>query len=229
MPLRDAVLSAGLIPNDDSTQATKKAYAERLSRAFSEEIAAGMREIGFPYAKPQRGEPGEKEFLGGLGTKKVDVSYSDERQGLIQAVTVKTICFPPFGKNLKNRFGDLCTESITLHMRFPYATVCMFFAFPDIADTDQSERRKVSTFRRAMKLLATVGGRSGYTDAGEKFESVVLMLFEPKRPGKDGGGFRLFDAVTGAELTEKEYFSLLRELHDLRNPHAPIADDQDND
>lgn len=229
MSLSDAVRIAGPIPDGDTAQAAKKAYAERLSRALAEEIAAGMREIGFPTAKPQRGEPGEKEFLGGLGTKKVDVSYSDERQGLIQAVTVKTICFPPFGKNLKNRFGDLCTESITLHMRFPYATVCMFFAFPDIADADQSERRKVSTFRRAMKLLATVGGRSGYTDAGEKFESVALMLFEPVRKGSGRCGFKLFNAATGREMTEADYFDHLRELHDLRNPHAPIQGDEELD
>jgi hypothetical protein len=227
MSLIDAIRTAGPIPADTATRDTKKAYAERLSKALAEEIAAGMREVGFSQTKPQRGQPGEKEFHGGLGSKKVDVSYSDERHGLIQAVSVKSICFPPFGKNLKNRFGDLCTEAITLHMRFPYASVCMFFAFPVTADEDKTERRTRSTFRRAMKLLSTVGGRNGYMDAGEKFENITLMLFKPLVKAGDTGGFKLFDAMTEKGLTEKEYFIRLRDLHDLRNPHAPIVDDTD--
>lgn len=227
MSLIHAIQAAGTIPPGAAPQAAKKRYAEKLSKALAEEIAAGMREAGFAQTKPLRGKPGEKEFHGGLGSKKIDVSYSDERHGLIQAVSVKSICFPPFGKNLKNRFGDLCTEAITLHMRFPYASVCMFFAFPQTADEDKTERRTRSTFRRAVKLLSTVGGRSGYTDAGEKFENITLMLFKPLAKPGDKGSFRLFDAMTEEELTEAQYFLRLRDQHDLRNPHAPIVDDAD--
>jgi len=188
-----------------------------------------MRDVGFKNTKPLRGRPGEKAFYGGLGSKKVDVSYSDERHGLIQAVSIKSICFPKYGKNLKNRFGDLCTEAITLHMRFPYATVCAFFAFPEAADNDRSKQRKVSTFRRAMKLFSTVAGRIGYTDAGEKFESVTLMLFKPLvKPGSQVR-FKLFDATTEKSLTEKEYYLRLRDQHDLRNPHASILDEEDEE
>ena len=227
MSLVDAIRSAGPIPPDSAARDAKKAYAETLSRGLAEEIAAGMRGAGFAGTKPLRGEPGEKEFHGGLGSKKVDVSYSDERHGLIQAVSVKSICFQPFGKNLKNRFGDLCTEAITLHMRFPYATVCMFFAFPASADGDTTERRSRSTFRRAMKLLSTVGGRNGYTDAGEKFENITLMLFQPLVAPDSAPAFKLFDAMTEEELTEEQYFVRLRDQHDIRNPHSPIADDVD--
>lgn len=227
MSLKDAVRAAGVIPSQTASRDDKKRYAERLSKALAEEIAEGMRQVGFANTKPFKGQPGEKEFYGGLGSKKVDVSYSDERHGLIQAVSVKSICFSPFGKNLKNRFGDLCTEAITLHMRFPYATVCMFFAFPEAADGDRTERRTRSTFRRAMKLLSTVAGRTGYTDAGEKFENITLMLFKPLGQVGAPVGFKLFEAVTEKLLTEKQYFLRLREQHDLRNPHASILDEED--
>ncbi len=225
MSLKNAIKAAGIIPGLKEAQAVKKAYSERLSKALATEIAEGMRQTGFIGTKPLRGQPGEKEFYGGLGGKRVDVSYSDERHGLIQAVSVKSICFPPFGKNLKNRFGDLCTEAITLHMRFPYATVCMFFAFPHDADGDKTARRVHSTFRRAIRMLATVSGRSGYTDAGEKFENITLLLFKPLRSESDSPSFKLFDAITGKPLTENQYFKKLLELHDLRNPHCPIAED----
>lgn len=225
MNLKNAIKTAGVIPERNAIQHKKKAYSERLSRALATEIAEGMRRVGFEGTKPLRGQPGEKEFYGGLGGKRVDVSYSDERHGLIQAVSVKSICFPPFGKNLKNRFGDLCTEAITLHMRFPYATVCMFFAFPDDADNDKTARRLHSTFRRAMRMLATVSGRNGYTDAGEKFENITLILFKPLRAPRDVPAFKLFDVITGKQITEGQYFKRLVELHDLRNPHCPIAED----
>ncbi|WP_414664696.1 hypothetical protein [Horticoccus sp. 23ND18S-11] len=227
MSLLDAVIAAGIIPDDIAPRETKKAYAETLSRKLAEELAAGLREVGFSNMKPFPGEPGEKEFHGGLGSKKVDVSYSDEQHGLIFAVSVKSICFAPFGKNLKNRFGDLCTEAIGLHMRFPYATVCMLFAFPEASDADHTPRRTRSTFRRAARLLATVSGREDYTDAGEKFELVTLLRFKPLTAAGLPPEVSLIDAKTEAIISEKEYFVRLLELHDIRNPHAPIAEGLD--
>ena len=56
-------------------------------------------------------------------------------------------------------------------MRFPYSVVCGFFAFPLMADQDVTKGRRQSTFRRAMKLLASISGRANYTDPGEKFEN----------------------------------------------------------
>ncbi|MGH9665118.1 MAG: hypothetical protein ACRD9L_11900, partial [Bryobacteraceae bacterium] len=138
-------------------------YSERLSRYLAVEVSSALRTAGFPNVKPLPGGPGEKEFQGGLGPKKVDVSHADEPHGLLLAVSIKSICFAQFGKNLKNRFGDLCTEAMTLHMRFPYSVVCALFAFPVEADTDISEQgRRMSTFHRATKLFATISGRRNY-------------------------------------------------------------------
>ena len=122
MSLMDAVVATGIVPPDTASRSTKKRYSEELSRNLAYEIAGGLRRVGFRNVKPMPGGPGEKEFQGGLGPKKVDVSYSDDRHGLLLAISIKGINFAPFGKNLKNRFADLCTEAITLHMRFPYST-----------------------------------------------------------------------------------------------------------
>src|SRR5439155_17728926 len=146
--------------------------------ALAMEVADGLRGVGLPNVRPMRGGPGERVFQGGLGPKKVDVTYADERHGLLLAVSIKSISVPPFGKNLKNRFADLCTEAITLHMRFPYSVICALFAFPSPADADVTPGRPISTFRRAMRLLATISGRANYADPGEKFESITLMLFQ---------------------------------------------------
>lgn len=224
MSLRDAIIATGPMPDMSVSQAEKKRYSEVLSAHLAQQMAAELRAIGFANVKPLVGGPGERTFQGGLGPKKVDVSYSDEQHGLMLAVTIKSICFPPFGKNLKNRFGDLLTEAITLHLRFPYSVICMLFAFPIASNEDVGKLRKMSTFARATKLFATVSGRRDYTDPGEKFENVTMLLFEPLTAGAAEARFSLYDAKTGQMLTEEEYLQSLRRLFNERNPHAPIGE-----
>jgi len=224
MSLVDAVAGLGPIPGADAPQAEKKRYSERLSAALAEEVADGLRRVGFRNVKPLRGGPGEKAFQGGLGPKKVDVSYSDEQHGLILAVSIKSITAAPFGKNLKNRFYDLCTEAITLHLRFPYAVVCALFAFPTAADEDTTPGRTLSTFARATQLLCTLSGREEYTDPDEKFESVTMMLFRPVGEPGEQAIVRLIDAETGQDVTEEEYYERLRAIYNARNPHAAVEE-----
>lgn len=223
MSLKDAVAGAGLYPPPDATQSQKKRYSELLSKHLAPEVADGLRSIGLPNVRPLRGGSGEREFQGGLGPKKVDVNHADERNGLMLAVSIKSISVPPFGKNLKNRFADLCTEAITLHMRFPYSVICALFAFPMSADQDVTRGRPISTFRRAMKLLATISGRQDYTGPGEKFEDVTMMLFQPLTADSQPS-VRLFNALTEREIGEPEYFAHLREIFNLRNPHIAIEE-----
>jgi hypothetical protein len=226
MSLLDAVNDTGVIPDDKAKQHIKKRFSEQLSSHLAVEVGEGLTAQGFPNVKPVRNGAGEKAFQGGLGPKRVDVSFADEQNGLLLAVSIKTISFSPFSKNLKNRFADLCTEAITLHMRFPYAVVCALFAFPITANQDVTPNRKVSTFQRAMNLFRTIDGRREYTDPGEKFENVTMMLYQPnKDDSSQAVHVTLFDAHTGNELTEEEYFQDIRRLYNQRNPHAAIGEE----
>ena len=115
MALLDAVRAVGPIPASGKGKAAREArkrYAEQLARQLAWEVAENLRATGFKKVKPERGGPGEREFQGGLGPKKVDVSYADDRHGLMLAISLKSITSEPFGKNLKNRFYDLCPEAI---------------------------------------------------------------------------------------------------------------------
>lgn len=227
MSLLDAVVGAGLIADSDAPQAAKKRYSEILSSRLATEVADGLRSEGFPNVKPARGGPGERAFQGGLGPKKVDVSYANEQHGLLLAVSVKTISFAPFGKNLKNRFADLCTEAITLHMRFPYSVVSALFAFPISADEDVTSGRTLSTFRRATNLLKTISGREEYTGPGEKFESITTLLYQPVNTLSLEPWVKLFDSQTGREISESDYFLMLRDGYNKRNPHAVIGNTEE--
>ncbi|MBN1347754.1 MAG: hypothetical protein JXQ73_34025 [Phycisphaerae bacterium] len=224
MSLADAIVAAGPIPPDTAPRATKKRYSELLSKHLAYELAAELREVGFDPVYPQPGGAGERTFQGGLGPKRVDVTHSDEQHGLLLAISVKSINFAPFGKNLKNRFADLCTEAVTLHMRFPYAVVCAFFAFPVTSSQDGSEGRRISTFVRATRLLATISGRSQHTDPAEKYENITMMLYEPMMCPTASPWLKLVDAETEEEVTVSDYFARLRKIYDQRNPHTRIAD-----
>jgi hypothetical protein len=227
--LLDAVTGAGEIPDDKAPQARKKRYSEVLSANLAVEVAAGLRSMGFSGTKPIRGGPGEKAFQGGLGPKKVDVSFSDERHGLLLAISIKSINFAPFGKNLANRFGDLCTEAINLHMRFPYSVVCALFAMPVAANEDITPRRVHSTFQRASRVFATISGRTEYTDPPEKFEHIAMMLFQPAGVAGAIPNARLFDSSSQEELTKDRYLTLIRQVYNRRNPHALIEEPDDDE
>lgn len=138
---------------------------------------------------------------------------------MLLAVSIKSISVPPFGKNLKNRFGDLCTEAITLHMRFPYSVVGALFAMPEDADRDITPGRRISTFQRASILFGTISGRADYASAGERFEDVTMLLFGPMRETGEEPWVRLVSARTREERTEAEYFLHLRDIYNQCNPH----------
>jgi len=223
--LSDAVRATGRWDNS-KLQPEKKRWSELLSRHLAEAVASNLRSAGFVNTKPLPGGVSEQAFQGGLGSKRVDVSFADERHGLLLAVSIKTIGFPPFGKNLKNRIGDLLPEAITLHMRFPYAVVCALFAFPAVADSDVSAMRKSSTFSRAVKLFSLASGRREYTDPAEKFENITALLYEPlSAETGDVRIVKLVDCTSGRTISEAEYFDTLRQMYNERNPHAPIGSD----
>lgn len=223
MSLLDAVINTGPPPPEGASQSDKKRYSEILSQNLAIECAGCLRSIGFPNVKPLRDGPGEIKFQGGVQPKKVDVSFSDERNGLMLAVSIKSITTPPFGKNLKNRFGDLFSECVNLHMRFPYSVICSIFAFPRAADEDVTKVRTVSTFRRAVKLLGSISGREEYTGPTEKFENVTLMLFQAPDAEGNEAWVQLYNADTEQLMTEEEYFSMLLDIYNDRNPNSPIG------
>jgi hypothetical protein len=263
MSLTDAVIRAGVIPRDDVEQKTKKRYSEILSHELAIEVADGLRNRGFSSMRPireviSRGKKKgtiqikkEKEFQGGLGPKRVDVSFSDDRHGLLMAVTIKCLNFPSypkvrgsdppqfdytkkpnFSKNIKNRFGDLTTEAITLHLRFPFAVVGCLYVMPERSFTEKGSLMKISTFERAAHLYGTITGRRIYGDPAEKFEDVTLMLHTPLQTleGSNGVRVRLFRAGSAMqEIAEAEYFQQLLQLYNDRNPHAMIGEDVEDD
>ena len=86
------------VPPEDAPGGKKKNYTETVSRGLCQAIAGVLIEKGLQGVRaPDRGP--DKQFMGGYGTKGVDVYLSDEKHGLLLTSGVKGLVYDP-RKNL---------------------------------------------------------------------------------------------------------------------------------
>lgn len=185
--LIEAVKATGPKPPDSASAPTKKNWNQKLSENFALAISAEFRDRGMDGTRPTGpGEAGlsgaERRLAGGIGAKKVDVSWATEESGLVLAASVKTIMFKDgqtgnYQKNLTNRRGDLLFETTTLHRRFPYAVLVGFLFLDAGAEHDHTERRR-STFQNAFPRLRLFTRRPDPDGREEQFERLYLSLVD---------------------------------------------------
>lgn len=185
--LTQAIRSIGPKPADDAPQGEKNPWVGRLSNVIALALAEELRQRGMTEARPAGpGDLGlsgaERRLSGGIGAKRVDVTWATEESGLILACSVKTIMFRDrqsnaFQKNLINRRGDLLIEAVTLHRRFPYAVLTGFLFLDAQAASDHTTRRK-STFENAFPRLRLFTGRPDPAGREEQFERLFLLLVD---------------------------------------------------
>ncbi|QJR10112.1 hypothetical protein DSM104443_01165 [Usitatibacter rugosus] len=183
--LEEALKTLGPKPPDSAKPAVKKAYSENISRVVSLAVAQELRHRGLEEARPagadELGDSGaERRMAGGLGAKKVDVTWATAEAGLLLGISIKTINFRDattknFQKNLVNRRGDMLMEAVTLHRRFPYAVLVAFFFLDKDAAKDETPQRR-STFVNAHHRLKLFTGRDDPADRDEQFERFYLLL-----------------------------------------------------
>ncbi len=180
-------------PGDADKQSLKKAYSEKISSLVALAFAQELRDRGLTEARPAGpGDLGddsgaERRMAGGIGAKKVDVTWATEPSGLLLGISVKTINFRDsktknFQKNLINRRGDMLMEAVTLHRRFPYAVLCALFFLDKEAAKDDTGRRR-STFANAHQRLQLFTDRPDPAGREEQFERFYLLLLDAS-PGK---------------------------------------------
>lgn len=205
--LEAAIKAVGTKPADSAAQGTKNAWANAISASLARAIAQELRERGMAGARP--GMPGElglsgaeRRLAGGIGAKKVDVTWATEESGLLLACSVKTIFFRDakghFQKNLTNRRGDLLFESTTLHRRFPYAVVAGFLFLDAGAATDGTAKRN-STFENVFPRFRLFTRRDDPAGREEQFERLYVLLVDPNQ---------FTPSVT---------------CYEVNNPHATVA------
>ena len=174
-------------PADAAPQGEKKRYSELMSQVLAAALAEELRQRGLKEARPVGdGEIGisgaERRMSGGIGAKKVDVTWATEESGLILAISVKCITSKDtktgnYQKNLVNRRGDMLGEAVTLHRRFPYAVLGGFIFFDKGAAEDSSDHRS-STFLNAHRALRLFTGRTDPAGRDEQYERLYIALVD---------------------------------------------------
>ncbi len=174
-------------PPDTAVASVKKRYSEKMSEVVAQALAEELRRRGMSESRPA--PPGavglsgaERRLAGGIGAKKVDVTWATEESGLLLALSVKTINFRDgrsgnFQKNLTNRRADMLIEAVTLHRRFPYAVLCGLLFLDAGAGTDGTKARR-STSLNAHQRLRLFTGRSDPAGRDEQFERLYLILVD---------------------------------------------------
>lgn len=161
------------------SQSDRKNYTEKLSHSFSEVIAEEIRALGLDGVRaPVAGR--DRQFMGGYGTKGVDVYLSDEKHGLLLTSGVKGLLYDP-RKNLKNRYRDMAMEALELHKRFPYA-ICGHFFFMGRDEAMLPSRRFGTVLGEAVALLSLISGRNRPDEVPEIYETIGIALFNPGDP-----------------------------------------------
>jgi hypothetical protein len=124
----------------------------------------------------------ERRMAGGIGAKKVDVTWATEESGLLLGISIKSINFRDirsgnFQKNLTNRRGDMLFEGVTLHRRFPYAVLGGLFFLDAQAEHDATKRRR-STFLNAHSRFRLFTGRDDPGGRDEQYEHLYIALLD---------------------------------------------------
>lgn len=106
-------------PSLEARASDKKRYSELMSDVITQVTAECLRKRGLSGARPfPRGSGvsgAERRMAGGIGDKRVDVTWATEEAGLLLAFSVKCISFPDrrsgnYQKNFTNRRGDMLFE-----------------------------------------------------------------------------------------------------------------------
>lgn len=211
-------------PDEAATQAQKKRYSERVSAVVALAIAQELRNRGLQGAFPT--EPGDKDLsgaerrmAGGIGAKKVDVTWATEESGLVLAVSIKSINWKDkktnnYQKNLTNRRGDMLFESVTLHRRFPFAVI-VGLLFLDKGAAEDGTPKRLNTFENAHNRLRLFTGRTDPAGRDEQYEHLYILLLDSTPPF--AGALTAYEAGNQEPLALEKIFDDMVKLVAERN------------
>ncbi|WP_291299181.1 hypothetical protein [Elioraea sp.] len=167
--IQDYVAGVSAYIRQQSTLAKgpKKAAQIRLSnalaRALADELVAKV-----PTLKDKL-VTDEQKVAGGLRTANADVSESHKLDGLRLAVELKPINLA-VGRAIWNRFGDIRTFAVNIHLKFPFAVVGGVLVIPTYEETGSTAAEKAEQKEAAQ------------ADGHEVDDEATEATTEPEKP-----------------------------------------------
>jgi len=161
------------------TQPQKKRGQIPLSNALGRITLAEL-QVRLPDMR--HGLAGEHEVSGALRRVNADVSEIHPLDGLRLAIELKPVLLA-VGRAIWNRFGDIRTFAVNLHLKFPFAVVGAVLAIPtweEVPNPGSGVRRDVTgLMERLDGRLVRARGRETEGDAPHLLEAVAVVVFDP--------------------------------------------------
>jgi len=190
---------------------TAKAAQIRLSNALAAVAVADLRDAGLVLPAAFAGE---REVGGGLRSVKADVSEMTSRDGLTLAIEIKPVHLA-VGRAIWNRFGDVRTFAVNLHLKFPFAVVGGVLTLPTTerirSGDDENWKSTTHLVTRAIGRFIRAGGRMTEGDAAHLMESIAVVAFD-----RESGDIDPDLPHAGSGLRWNEFIATMAEVYDAR-------------
>jgi hypothetical protein len=121
---------------------------------------------------------GERNVSGALRVVRADVSEFHQLDGLRLAIEIKPVNLA-VGRAIWNRFGDIRTFAVNLHLKFPFAVVGGLLVFPTFETVKGKPKDTTHLINRAVDRLSRAGGRKTEGDAPHLLEGVGVVVYDP--------------------------------------------------
>jgi hypothetical protein len=185
--------SAEYVRHADDLDAAKKKTAQiRLSSALARTLLRDLRQeiTALNRARPlaqqvrafEHARAGERRVGGGLRPVNADVSEVTDEHGLTLAVEIKPAHLA-VGRAIWNRFGDIRSFAVNIHLKFPFAVVGAVTTFPTrerrSSGDDREWKSTEALIERAIARYRKAGGRDREDQAPYLLEGVAVVVFDP--------------------------------------------------
>jgi hypothetical protein len=159
---------------DEEAKAAQIRLSNALGRFLRDELNRRLPAI--------KAHAGERPVAGALRTMNSDVTDSAEFDGLRLAIEIKPVNLA-VGRAIWNRFGDIRTFAVNMHLKFPFAVIGGVLAIPtyEMATRKAGPHKKDTRplINRAVLRLARAGGRIKESDAPHLMEGVWVLVYDP--------------------------------------------------
>jgi hypothetical protein len=174
-------LSSTIDPDERRARRKKKAAQIRLSNALGRVLAEQLRER---LPELRGAVVGERTVSGALRSTRADVSEIHETDGLRLAVELKPVNLA-VGRAIWNRFGDIRTFAVNLHLKFPFCVVGGVLAIPTYEETGTpqamealAEEDEVISEGPAVEAIDEAGARRQVQPPPQNTRRSTLHLIE---------------------------------------------------
>lgn len=209
--IEDYCLASAEYIREVSGISTAKAAQIRLSNALAAVALADLRDAGLALPAAFAGE---REVGGGLRSVKADVSEMTPRDGLTLGIEIKPVHLA-VGRAIWNRFGDVRTFAVNLHLKFPFAVVGGILTLPTTerikSGDDENWKSTTHLVTRAVGRFIRAGGRATEGDATHLMEGIAVVAFDRKT-----GMIEAELPPSGSGLRWEEFIATMAEVYDAR-------------